>query len=159
MEIIEASKPEHFEVAEILFKEYVLSLGYDISHQNYDQEFDELDQIYQPPDGALFLGKSSDQWIGCVGLRPFDSTICEMKRLYVRKEGRGTGLGYSLCKSILSKAIALGYEKMRLDTLPDMHAAQGMYKKVGFYPIPSYNDNPIEGTLFMEVELKNVVLD
>jgi ribosomal protein S18 acetylase RimI-like enzyme len=91
--------------------------------------------------------------IGSVALKPFDYDICEMKRLYVRPEGRGQQLGRRLAQAVVHAARDAGYRKMRLDTLPTMQAAQQLYASLGFRPISAYVFNPIEGTRFLELDL------
>jgi len=76
-----------------------------------------------------------------------------MKRLYVRPAARGSGAGRALVEASIVEARKLGYRVMRLDTLPTMDAARTLYLSLGFRPIERYNDNPIEGVLFFELEL------
>lgn len=77
-----------------------------------------------------------------------------MKRLYLRPEFRGKGLGRVLCERILSEARGRGYRHLRLDTVePVMKDAVGMYRRLGFCEIQSYRPNPIAGALYMELEL------
>jgi len=150
---IDANTANHFKEARILFQEYIDSLGIDLSFQAYQTELADLASIYSPPNGAIILAKQSNESVGCVGLRKYNSEVCEMKRLYMRPQGRGRGLGMVLCQKIISRAKAMGYGKLRLDTLPTMTAARELYKKIGFYPIDPYYDNPIAGTAFMELNL------
>ena len=91
--------------------------------------------------------------VGCVGMRRFDATCCEMKRLYVRPQGRGHGLGRALAVRAMDAARAAGYAAMRLDTLPSMRDAQALYERLGFRDVAPYRANPVAGTRFLEATL------
>ena len=90
---------------------------------------------------------------GCVEIKRLGDVACEMKRLYVRPAARGSGLGRELVEASISRARELSYPTLRLDTLPRMDAARALYLSLGFRPVGRYNDNPIEGVLFFELEL------
>ncbi len=98
---------------------------------------------------AIYDGKPS----GCVAARKFDGDICEMKRLYVRPEFQGLGVGKHLAEEVIAAAKGLGYAKMRLDTMPKMAAAQKLYLSLGFKEIAPYRFNPEPGAVFMELDL------
>jgi len=150
---MEAHTKEQFQGAQILFSEYVDHLGVDLTFQNFQHELANLETIYTNPFGSLILADDKGRYIGCVGLRRFGAAISEMKRLYIRPEARGKGLGLILCQKIIAKAKALGYQKLRLDTLPTMKTARQLYNDLGFYSIEPYYENPIQGTTFMELKL------
>jgi len=136
---------EDVELVRALFREYADSLGLDLSFQGFEEELAALPAGY---DVLLVAGGE-----GCVGVRPFDDGVCEMKRLYVRPSARGTGLGRRLAVAAVEHARALGYERMRLDTMPAMADAQALYESLGFVEIPPYRHNPVAGARFMELRL------
>jgi ribosomal protein S18 acetylase RimI-like enzyme len=151
--IFQALTEEHVQLARSLFIEYADSLNIDLCFQNFDLELAGLPGEYSPPSGRLLLAKHEDKIAGCVALRKIDDEVCEMKRLYVKPAFRGLKLGRRLADEIIEEAKAIGYKKMRLDTLPQMREAINMYKSIGFYDIEPYRYNPEQGALFMEKEL------
>jgi putative acetyltransferase len=138
-----------------LFKDYTAWLDLDLTFQDYATELALLPGKYGPPAGALFLSRSKDGVpLGCVALRPMELRgTCEMKRLYISPEARGMGLGKRLVLEVLTEGKRLGYQRMRLDTLPKMQSAISLYEKQGFVKIEPYYETPLEGTLFLEIDL------
>jgi ribosomal protein S18 acetylase RimI-like enzyme len=154
MKLIQAQSEDEISRARLLFEEYAAGLEIDLCFQNFDKELAGLPGEYVPPSGRLFLAVEMDQTLGCVALRKIGEDVCDMKRLYVRPGFRGTGLGSTLAASIISAAREIGYQRMRLDTLPGkMDRAIAMYRTLGFKEIEPYYSNPVEGALFMELEL------
>lgn len=153
MEIVEARGPGDVEHARELFREYEKSLGVDLCFQGFEQELAGLPGAYAPPRGRLLLAFEAGRPAGSVALRPLGADVCEMKRLYVRAALRGRGAGRRLAARVLAEARAIGYAKMRLDTLPSMTEAIALYRSLGFAEIAPYYANPVPGALFMELIL------
>ena len=150
-----ATTPDDIRAITNLFKDYTAWLDLDLAFQDYATELASLPGKYAPPAGALLIARrNSGIPLGCVALRPMDKHgICEMKRLYLSPEARGLGMGKRLVREVLREAKKIGYERMRLDTLPKMQSAVSLYEKMGFVKIEPYYETPLEGTLFLEVDL------
>jgi putative acetyltransferase len=155
LKFIQAESASQVEEARTLFLEYSEWLGLDLCFQNFERELAELPGRYALPDGRLLLAVSAGGRVaGCVGLRKIGEGVCEMKRLYVRPEFRGEGIGRALAVRLIEEARSTGYERMRLDTLPaQMADAIKLYHALGFREIEPYYHNPVEGALFMELSL------
>lgn len=152
--LTQVESPAQIAQARELFLEYAESLGFSLCFQSFDQELAGLPGDYTPPEGRLLVAEYRSQLAGCVALHRLQSDICEMKRLYLRAQFRGRGLGRVLAEAVIADARAIGYRKMRLDTVePVMPNAVAMYRRLGFVEIEPYRPNPIDGALYMELEL------
>ena len=142
-----------------LFKEYVDMLVSNDANfekyleiQNYDEELEHLDEKYGLPNGRLYLLVVDGKPAGCIGLRKIDERACEMKRLYVKPEFRGHHFAEHLVAKIIWDAKNIGYQMMLLDTLPFLQSAIHLYKKMGFCEIASYNNSPLDDSIFMRLD-------
>jgi ribosomal protein S18 acetylase RimI-like enzyme len=161
MQIVSAKTEEEIREASLLFREYVASLSVNLSFQDFEKEVAGLPGNYSSPDGRLFIAyligeheknsfnDSAKLLVGSVALRKIDSLTCEMKRLFLRPQFRGRGLGRALANAAIEAAREIGYTRMLLDTLPEMERAQELYRELGFQEIPAYRFNPIPGARFM----------
>lgn len=152
----EAKSKKEYQIAVELFTEYASQIGVDLGFQDFDSEIQNIESQYSRPNGVVFIVyHDREQPIGCFGIRSFEDAICELKRMYIKEEARGRGIGKRILHKSLKIAKELGYKTMRLDTLPDMHSAIGLYKKIGFYEIEPYRFNPIKGTKYFEINLND----
>lgn len=154
MDIRPASSAEDIEIVRRLFREYQSSLGIDLCFQNFESELEDLPGKYAPPEGCLYMAFDGGEIAGCAGLRKIEDSVCELKRLYVPPSHRGHGIGRRLAIQAITDARGIGYERMRLDTLPSMQRAQELYCDLGFQPIAPYTNNPVQGALFLELRLR-----
>ncbi len=166
--IVPADNPVRIEAIRKLFLEYAESLSFNLCFQSFDEELARLPGEYAPWSGMLLLALVNDEPAGCVALRRFNGKaaseddeilaeldVCEMKRLYVRPQFRGLGLGRDLVDAILKCACAIGYHRMRLDTVPsEMATAVEMYRKLGFVEIAPYRENPVPGAKYLELDIR-----
>jgi putative acetyltransferase len=151
---VRESEPDELPVVRELIEEYVSLLGIDLDFQEIDLELADLAAVYGPPGGRILLAVADETAAGCVALRPLEDDCCELKRLYVRPAFRGTGIGRALALAAIDAAGALGYGRIRIDTLPQMGAARKLYASLGFREIEPYRFNPVLGTAFMELALR-----
>ncbi len=158
-----------------LFLEYAESIGVDLGFQGFEQELASLPGAYVPPGGMILLAvtaaaatsqRTGDDGTpperntpddadlaGCVAMRPMERDVCEMKRLFVRPEHRGSGLGRQMAVAIIDAARTAHYRCMRLDTLNTMTPAIALYRSLGFAEIAPYYDNPIPTAVYFELML------
>jgi putative acetyltransferase len=154
VEFLQAQSAAQIAQARELFLEYAQSLGFSLCFQSFDKELAELPGDYVPPSGRLLLAEYQHHLAGCVALHKLEDGICEMKRLYLRPQFRGKGLGLALAERIIAEARQIGYRRMRLDTVESvMKDAVAMYRKLGFREISPYCSNPISSALYMELRL------
>ena len=148
--IIPVSSGNALEDVRALFRDYAGGLQFSLAFQAFDLELHLLPGEYGPPRGILLLAQVDGGPAGCVALRPESGDAAELKRLYVREAYRGQGLGQALAEAACDAARAMGYARIRLDTMPSMHAAIALYEALGFRDIAPYRENPIPGTRYLE---------
>jgi GNAT superfamily N-acetyltransferase len=153
--------PEDIALVQALLREYADDLGDHLTVGQYARELtllaDEVTTLpgrYAEPRGVLMLAADHDVPMGLVGLRPINEHDCELKRLYVRPEARGHGLGKWLVIALLDRARRLRYQRVMLDTLPSMEAANRLYDGLGFVETAAYGDHQVEGARYLILALR-----
>lgn len=121
--------------------------------ERFDAEIEGFPGEYGPPGGDFLVAWGGPSAIGCAGVRRHADGVAEIKRVYVRGDSRGTGVGYRLTRAALRTARRLGYRTAVLDTLPGMTAAIALYRRMGFRAIPPYWAHPVAEALFFEFPL------
>ncbi len=154
--LVPASESDWADIRQLLL-EYADGLGIDLCFQNFDLEMAQLPGAYGPPMGAMRLARVDGRPAGCCAMRALFSVdyanACEMKRLYVRQQYRGLGLGRRLAEDIMEAARLAGYASVLLDTLDDMETARAMYQDLGFIEIPPYYYNPVAGSHYLKADI------
>ena len=160
MKIVQATTPQRLEHIRALFREYFRWVtedhGIDLGYQNVEAELAALPGCYAPPAGRLLLALDGEKPAGCIAIRPMEEEVCELKRMYVRPEYRGQGLGGTLAQTVLQEAREIGYRLARLDTADTMAPAQRLYASLGFRRVKPYYDAPpdiLQRAVFMEMLL------
>ncbi len=160
IEIAAAVSKIDLEQVRELFREYFAwvqdDLRFDLGYQAIDKELMTLPGAYASPQGCLLLARGSGKPVGCIALRPHSLEICELKRMYVRPDFRGQGIGRMLCAQIIQVAKLAGYSLMRLDTEISLSGAQKIYRDFGFHSASPYYEAPEvvrDRTIFMELNL------
>jgi putative acetyltransferase len=148
-----AQSDQEFEAGTLLFQQYANAIGIDLSFQGFARELETITQQYHAPTGALLIAYHERAAIGCVGIRMLEGDTAELKRMFVQPQYQGLKVGHQLLAGALQLAKALHYKRIRLDTLSTMHSALHLYRTYGFYEIPPYYYNPIEGAVYMEKQL------
>ncbi|HEY2353693.1 MAG TPA: GNAT family N-acetyltransferase [Gaiellaceae bacterium] len=133
-----------------MFREYAASIGDEFWVRDFEDELGALPGYYTV---LLAARDRAGALVGSAAIKHHPDGAAELKRLYVRPAARGTGLGRQLATAAIDRARELGYTRVRLDTLPRMEAARGIYASLGFKPCEPWVDHPIAGVVFLEMNL------
>lgn len=111
----------------------------------YDESTDHLYELFQKKRSVYFIAEKNEELIGGAGIYPSDGLpedVCELVKMYLKKEARGLGLGRELINKCLGFATSTGYKKVYQETFPELEKAVSVYKKFGF----SNLDGPMGNT-------------
>ncbi|MGI6075577.1 MAG: GNAT family N-acetyltransferase [Pyramidobacter sp.] len=153
MEILDGK--DYLPQIDALIIEYAAELGRNLDFQGIDKEQGHLDLTYLPPNGRIFAAiNDAGEVKGCAAWKRLSDTRCEMKRLYVRPECRGSHFGRALAEKVIETARDAGYREMVLDMLGfHMRPAMGLFRSLGFEEIPPFYDNPLPDAIYLSREL------
>jgi len=163
-----ASSPEDFTAFAGLIQEYVAwskdrwsDKGHLVdefySQDELYQELTKLPEAFAPPDGVVLLALEGEDFVGCAAIRRFDTTRCELKRVFVPTRHQGRGIGRKLCEALLEHAKTRNYAGVRLDTDIRSFEAIGLYHALGFKecaPFDAYPTKFLPYAVFMELNLE-----
>jgi len=103
-----------------------------LRYQRFEEMLANFRDHFTPPAGECMLAKLSEVAVGIVMLKPVDAALCEMNRMYVAPAARGHGIGRALCEALITRALDLGYQEMRLGALHRHVEALPLYQSLGF---------------------------
>jgi GNAT superfamily N-acetyltransferase len=132
-------------------------VGEVFGHQALEDELLQLSTRYARPNGRAFLAIDGGQACGAAAWHRLDDGCCEMKRVFVRDQHQGRGIGRRLCTALIESARADGYRTIRLDTGDRLAEAIAMYRSLGFAPCAPYHAYParvMQHVVFMETVLQ-----
>jgi putative acetyltransferase len=105
----------------------------------YDQTTDHLFELFTKEGSDYKVAILNDEVVGGAGIYPTEGLpigTCELVKMYLKKEVRGTGLGRRLIDESLAFAAAYGYKQVYLETMPELNKAVSVYEKFGFKYLP-----------------------
>ena len=137
----------------LLYGEYAKMLGVDLVFQDFEDELISLPGDYAMPGGRLYIVDYDNRLAGCIALKHYEGSSCEMKRLFVRPEFRGKRIGRALAEQVILDAKETGYQAMLLDTMGFLPDSIALYKKLGFIQMAPYRYNPLHDAMFFKLEL------
>jgi len=136
-----------------IWREFIANSPVNLDYQNNDVEFATFADKYAAPKGCVLLAELEGAIVGCVAMREVTPGICEMKRMYVREDARGSHIGRELAERLIQEARAAGYREMRLDVQEKSIPARKLYADLGFVPAEPISFNPVEGASFLGLHL------
>ena len=102
----------------------------------FDPTTDALFELFSTTPGSYyFIALRDNQVVGGAGIYPTENLpqgTCELVKLYLHKDARGTGLGKQLLNTAMQWAKENGYTQVYLESMPELSKAVTIYENVGF---------------------------
>ncbi len=128
-----------------VIREVLLDLGAPKVGTAYaDKALECMFENYNAPKATYFVVEEDGKILGCAGvaqLENYKGNVCELQKMYFLKSARGKGIGALMLKTCLDRAKEFGFEKIYLETMPTMEAAQKLYQRFGFTHIATRMGN------------------
>jgi putative acetyltransferase len=145
--------PNDTDLVLTIWRDFIADAPVNLDYQNNEAEFASMPGKYARPKGCILLAEADGRVLGSVAFRKVNENICEMKRLFVHPQARGSGLGRRLVGQLVEEARASGYLEMRLDVMEKYTAARKLYQDFGFVPAEPISFNPVPGASFLGIKL------
>jgi GNAT superfamily N-acetyltransferase len=140
-------QPSHADGFRSLVLDTLLEFGFE-QDPEFDRDLDDPAGTY----AALWVAVENGEVVGSVAMRDLSDGAVELKRMYLRPDQRGHGLGKRLLALALDWARAQNMKVIRLDTSERMVAAQRLYEAHGFQRVPG--NAPRQGQCRLLYELR-----
>ncbi|MEY4456863.1 MAG: hypothetical protein RLY15_1127 [Bacteroidota bacterium] len=104
----------------------------------FDPTTDALFELFNTPGSYYYIATIDNKVVGGAGIFPTENLpkgTCELVKLYLHKNARGTGLGKQLLNTAMQWAKENGYTQVYLESMPELSKAVTIYENVGFQRI------------------------
>jgi putative acetyltransferase len=135
IQIREIQKGDNQQIAAVIREVFIVDNFPKTGTAFADKQLDFMFEAYDKPRATYFVVENEGKIVGGAGVSQLENStenICELQKMYFLQETRGKGIGSQMIQKCLEKAVEFGYEKCYLETLPEMLAAQSLYKKMDF---------------------------
>ena len=95
----------------------------------------------RPPRGAFLVARLDGRPVGCGAVKATEPGVGSIKRMWVSREVRGSGVGRRLLLALEKEAAGLGMGLLRLETNRSLHEAQALYRRNGYREVAAFNDD------------------
>jgi len=130
---------ERLSAASLEAQELIALLDQDLLRRYDASEIHGIDaEAFDRDGGYLVVARIDGRAVGCGAFRPLGEGIAEIKRMYVRDDARRKGVAEAILAHLEEELRRRGFESMVLETGTRQQEAQGLYRKLGFFPIPRF---------------------
>lgn len=124
-----------------------------LDEENELHDVDHFQHVYSGEKGLFLVALDDDRLVGTGALKPVAQHLAELKRVWLLEEYHGQGIGYRLVMGLFEFARQAGYQRICLQTGTKQKRAIAFYKRIGFVEIPTYNENPYDDDISLQIDL------